>query len=52
MYSSHRIDRVTCLRFSSRWMEAQSGSAFRADLAPRQGQLNLSGALGSARLES
>jgi hypothetical protein len=31
-------------------MEAQSGFAFRADLAPRQGQLNLSGALGGARL--
>src|SRR5579871_1690775 len=29
MYSSHRIDSVTCLRFSSRWMAAQSGSIRR-----------------------
>ena len=27
MYSSHRIDSVTCLRLSSRWIVAQSGSA-------------------------
>ena len=29
MYSSHRIDSVTCLRFSSRWITAQSGSTWR-----------------------
>ena len=29
MYSSHRIDSVTCLRFSSRCTAAQSGSACR-----------------------
>jgi DDE family transposase len=29
MYSSHRIARVTCLRLSSRWISAQSGSAWR-----------------------
>lgn len=29
MYSSHRIDRVTCLRLSSRCTAAQSGSACR-----------------------
>src|SRR5215471_4049377 len=29
MYSSHRFDSVTCLRFSSRWMAAQSGSIRR-----------------------
>lgn len=31
MYSSQRIDSVTCLRLSSRWMPAQSGSTDGVD---------------------
>src|SRR6516165_986809 len=31
MYSSHRIESVTCLRLSSRWITAQSGSTWRRE---------------------